>query len=77
MLSEVNKFRFGRDVDTLQKVALRIIGLIENYDRKLLDIEPTPAETIIKSSGQKYGREDYVADIVQFLSCQDVVNFLR
>jgi hypothetical protein len=77
MLSEVNKFRFSRDVDTLQKVALRIIGLIENYDRKLSDIEPTPAEMIIKSSGQKYGREDYVADIVQFLSCRDVVTFLK
>ena len=77
MLSEVNKFRFAKDTETLREVALKIIRLIENYDKKLLDIRPTPAETIIKSSGQTYDRKDYVADIVQFLSCKDVINVLK
>lgn len=77
MLIEVRKFRFNRDAETLQEVVLRIMELMVNYDKKLLDIDPTPAEMVIRSSGQSYDRKDYVADIVQFLSCKDVVNFLK
>jgi len=32
-----------------------------------------PAELIIKSSGIDYDISDYIGDIVQFLSCDDVV----
>jgi hypothetical protein len=42
-----------------------------------LNIRPTPAEIIIKSYGEDYNIKDYVADIIQFLSCKEVINILR
>lgn len=77
MLSEVNKFRLSRNKKTLGEVTLRLIEIIKNYDKNLLKISPTPAEIIIKLSGEDYDTKDYVADIVQFLSCKDVVNTLQ
>ena len=77
MLSEVNKFRLSRNKKTLEEVTSRLIEIIKDYDKNLLKISPTPAEIIIKSSGEDYDTKDYVADIVQFLSCKDVVNTLQ
>ncbi|MHA2621721.1 MAG: helix-turn-helix domain-containing protein [bacterium JZ-2024 1] len=52
--------------------------MIEQYDENLLSIKPTPAEIITKLSGEKdYDIKHYVADIIQFLSCGEVVNILR
>lgn len=51
--------------------------MIKDYDKNLLEIRPTPAEIIIKSSEEGYDIKDYVADIVQFLSCKDVINILQ
>lgn len=51
--------------------------MIKQYDKNLLDIRPTLAETIIKSSEEDYNIRDYVADIIQFLSCKEVVNILQ
>lgn len=77
MLLEVNKFRLSRKNKTLEEVTLRIVEMIKEYDKNLLEISPTPAEIIMKSSGEDYDIKDYVADIVQFLSCKDVVNILH
>lgn len=76
MLSEVKKFQSNRNNKTLEEVTDRIIEMIKKYDKNLLDIRPTPAEIIIKSSGEDYNIRDYVADIIQFLSCKEVVNIL-
>lgn len=76
MLSEVNKFRFSRNSKVLEEVVLRLIKKIKDYDKNLLEIRPVPAELIIKSSGEDYAIKDYIADIIQFLSCKEVVNFL-
>lgn len=77
MLSEVNKFRLSRNIKTLEKVTLRIIDMIKDYDKNLLEIRPIPAEIIIRPSEEGYDIKSYVADIVQFLSCKDVINILQ
>ena len=77
MLSEVRKFVLNRNDKTLEEVTLKLIEMIKIYDVKLLEIRPTLAEIIIKSSEETYDIKDYVADIIQFLSCKDVVNILQ
>jgi hypothetical protein len=77
ILSQVKKFQLSRDDKTLEEVTNRMIEIIKKYDKNLLDIGPTPAEIIIKSSGEDYDIRDYVADIIQFLSCKDVINVLQ
>jgi len=76
ILLEVKKFQLSRSNRTLDEVTDRAIEMIKQYDKNLLDISPTPAEIIIKSSGEDYNIKDYVADIIQFLSCEEVVNIL-
>ncbi|CUU04914.1 hypothetical protein JGI3_01024 [Candidatus Kryptobacter tengchongensis] len=76
MLSEVKKFQSNRNNKTLEEVTERIIEKIKQYDKNLLDIRPIPAEVIFKSSGEDYDIRDYVADIIQFLSCKEVVSVL-
>jgi hypothetical protein len=51
--------------------------MIKNYDKDLLEIKPIPAEIIIKSSGEDYDIKDYIADIIQFLSCKEVMEVLK
>jgi hypothetical protein len=77
ILSEIRKFQLNKDIKTLKEVTDKIIKLIGKYDKNLLNIRPTPAEIIIKSYGEDYNIKDYVADIIQFLSCKEVVNILR
>ncbi|MEO0100547.1 MAG: hypothetical protein ABIL04_06065 [candidate division WOR-3 bacterium] len=77
LLLEVKKFRSKRNIKTLEEVTERIIEKIEQYDKNLLETRPTPAEIIIKSSGEDYTIRDYIADIIQFLSCKEVVNALQ
>ncbi len=76
ILSDVKKFQLNRNDKTLEEVTDRIIEMIKKYDKNLLDIRPTPAEIIIKSSGEDYNIRDYVGDIIQFLSCKEVINIL-
>jgi len=77
ILSEIRKFQLNKDIKTLKEVTDKIIKLIGKYDKNLLNIRPTPAEIIIKSYGEDYNIKDYVVDIIQFLSCKEVVNILR
>ncbi len=76
ILSEVKKYQLHRDERTLEEVTDRTIEMIKQYDKNLLDINPTPAEVIIKLSGEDYNIRDYVADIIQFLSCKEVIDTL-
>ncbi|HOV33239.1 MAG TPA: hypothetical protein PLX23_07750 [Candidatus Hydrogenedens sp.] len=76
VLSEVYKFQTCRDERTLEEVTDRVIDMIKGYDNNLLSINPIPAEVIIKSSGEDYGLRDYVADIIQFLSCKKISSVL-
>ncbi|MEO0277619.1 MAG: hypothetical protein ABIL75_05420, partial [candidate division WOR-3 bacterium] len=57
-------------------VTSNVMERIKEYDEKLLEIIP-PAEIIIKSSGEYYNIKDYVADIIQFLSCEEISSFLK
>ncbi len=72
ILSEVKKFQLNRDDKTLEQVTKGIVEMIREYDENLLDIRPTLAEMIINYCG-----EDYVADIIQFLSCKEVADFIK
>lgn len=75
--SEVYKFQECRDKETLEKVTDIIIDKIKEYDNNLLSISPIPAEVFIKSSGEDYGLRDYIADIIQFLSCKKISSVLN
>jgi hypothetical protein len=77
ILSEVKKLRLNRNSKTLEEVTVRVIEMIKQYDKNLLEIRPIPAEIIIKSSGEDYSIKDYVADIIQFVSCKEIVNALQ
>lgn len=76
ILTEVKKFQINKSQKALEEITNRVTKMIGRYDRKLLDIDPIPAETIIKSSGIDYNKNDYIADIIQFLSCIDVASIL-
>jgi len=77
LLSEIKNFQLSRNNRTLEEVTDKAIEMIKQYDKNLLDIIPTPAEIIFKSSGNDYNIKDYIADIIQFLSCEEVVNILQ
>ena len=77
ILQQVKRFQSNREEETLKEVTKETIEMIRQYDKNLLDIRPTPAEIIIKSSGENYNIRDYIADIIQFLSCEEFVDELR
>lgn len=73
---KIKEFQSSRNSETLAKVTDSIIEMIKEYDKNLLHIRPVLAEIIMRSSGEDYDIKDYVADIIQFLSCKEVVNYL-
>ena len=77
IMLEIKKLQLNKNIKTLEEVTDRIIEMIKQYDKSLLEIKPIPAEVIIKSFGQDYNIRDYVADIVQFLSCEEIANVLH
>jgi hypothetical protein len=77
IMLEIKKFQLNKNIKTLEEVTDRTIETIKQYDKSLLEIKPIPAEAIIKSFEQDYNIRDYVADIVQFLSCEEIANVLR
>ncbi|HOQ32601.1 MAG TPA: hypothetical protein PLA12_08820 [Candidatus Hydrogenedens sp.] len=77
ILQQVKRFQSNREEETLKEVTKETIEMIRQYDKNLLDIRPTPAEIILKSSGENYNIRDYISDIIQFLSCEEVVDMLR
>ena len=77
IISEIKKLQSNRNDETLKEVTYKIIEKIKRHDSDLFNIRPTLAEIVINSSGENYNIEDYIADVIQFLSCEEVVNILR
>jgi len=73
LLSEIKKFQTNINKKVLTMIISKILEAVSNTDKNLLQIKPIPAELIIKSFGGDYDIKDYIADIVQFLSCSEVV----
>jgi len=74
LLKEINKFQLKKGEEILKEIISKVI---KNSSKELLNIKPIPAELIIKSSGEAYSLEDYIGDIIQFLSCEDVIKTLK
>lgn len=68
----IKRFVQKRNQEVLEKV---VDDIIRNID--VPSTKPIPAEVIISSLVSDYNTRDYIADIVQFLSCQDVVDSLK
>jgi len=74
LLKEIKKFQLKKEEIILKEIISKVI---KNSSKELLNIKPIPAELIIKSSGEVYSFEDYIGDIIQFLSCEDVIKTLK
>jgi hypothetical protein len=77
ILAELKRFGADRSEDTLEKVTTNILKAIEASNQYLVNLKLIPALFIMRSSGEQYSLEDYVADLVQFLSCADLMKDLR
>jgi hypothetical protein len=77
ILAELKRFGADRSEDTLEKVTTNILKAIETSNQYLVNLKLIPALFIMRSSGEDYSLEDYVADLVQFLSCADLMKDLR
>lgn len=77
IVSEIERFRNNRNEKILREVTQQITDSLKISHRELLEIKLIPAEFIIKSSGEEYSLEDYIADIVQFLSCKKVIRGIK
>ena len=77
ILSEIERFRNNRNENVLREVTQHVINSLEISNSELLEIKLIPAELIIKSSGEEYSLRDYISDIIQFLSCENVIRSLR
>ncbi|MEM3122295.1 MAG: hypothetical protein QXH60_02530 [Candidatus Pacearchaeota archaeon] len=73
LLSEIKRLQTNMNEKLLTTTVSKILEVVKRVDKNLLQIRPTPAELMIKSSGEDYDINDYVADIVQLLSCKDVI----
>jgi len=77
ILSEIERFRNNRNENVLREVTQHVINSLKISNSELLEIKLIPAELIIKSSGEEYSLRDYISDIIQFLSCENVIRSLR
>lgn len=77
LLKELKKFSAKRnDTSILQEITECIIRKVDVCDKNLLNLHPTVAEIVFNSLGEKYDRKDYIGDIVQFLSCEEILESL-
>ena len=77
ILQLIKDFRTKEDLNTLNIVTNKTIDYLRKYDANLLNIRPIPAQAIFNLSAETYEVEDYVADLIQFLSCKEVVDTLK
>jgi len=77
ILLELRKFQLNKNINALEELVNKTIGMIKQYDENLLKLSPVSAEIIMGSTGEDYNIRDYIADIIQFLSCEDLVNVLK
>jgi hypothetical protein len=77
ILEEIKNFQQDRTIEKLEEITRRVLKIIDQNDKNLSSISPTPAEMMIVVYDKNYKREDYVADIIQFLSCNEIIRFLQ
>lgn len=77
ILLELRKFQLNKNINALEELVNKTIGMIKQCDENLLKLSPVSAEIIMGSTGEDYNIRDYIADIIQFLSCEDLVNVLK
>jgi hypothetical protein len=77
ILEEIKNFQQDRTIEKLEEITRRVLKIIDQNDKNLSSISPTPAEMMIVLYDKNYKREDYVADIIQFLSCNEIIRFLQ
>jgi hypothetical protein len=77
ILDEAKNFQTTKDIKNLESITEKTIKLIEKFDKNLLGIRTIPAEIIFSLSNESYKRKDYVADLIQFLSCEEITNNLE
>jgi len=77
ILEEIKNFQQDRTIEKLEEITRRVLKIIDQNDKNLSSISPTPAEMMIVVYDKNYKREDYVADIIQFLSCNEITRFLQ
>jgi len=77
ILQEIKKFSLNRnDIKTLEEITENAIEIIRIYDKNLLEIKSI-AEVIFNSLGENYDIKTYIGDIIQFLSCEEILSVLR
>jgi hypothetical protein len=77
ILEKIKKFQQNKTIEKLEEITRRVLQIIDQNDKNLSSISPTPAEMMIVLYDKNYKREDYVADIIQFLSCNEIIRFLQ
>jgi hypothetical protein len=77
ILEEIKKFQQNKTIEKLEEITRRVLKIIDQNDKNLSSMSPTPAEMIMSLYDKNYKREDYVADIIQFLSCNKIIKFLQ
>lgn len=77
LIAEIRKLQSQKNEAILREITSKAIGIIKTSNKDLLSIRPIPAELIIKSAGEEYSLEEYITDIIQFLSCNYVVKELK
>lgn len=60
------------DSNSFEKLINDAITNIEKSDKNLLDIKVIPAIKFFSLSNSEYKLKDYISDLVQFLSCEDL-----
>lgn len=77
LIEEIKRFQSNKSIEVLQSIVANAIEIIKVTDKNLLQLKPIPAELIIRSSGVEYDINDYLGDIIQFLSCNEVVKEIK
>jgi hypothetical protein len=77
ILKEIKKFQQDKTIEKLEEITKIVLQIIDQNDKNLSSMSPTPAEMIMSLYDKNYKREHYVADIIQFLSCNEIIRFLQ
>jgi hypothetical protein len=77
ILKEIKKFQQDKTIEKLEEITKIVVKIIDQNDKNLSSMSPTPAEMIMSLYDKNYKRENYVADIIQFLSCNEIIKFLQ
>ncbi|MCX7880193.1 MAG: hypothetical protein N2517_05985 [Ignavibacteria bacterium] len=76
IISAISEIQSHLNLESLKNIAKSIIENLKQNKKNILLFTPTPAEIILNSFAENYNLQDYIADIVQFLACEDIREFL-